>query len=200
MKSPHSAVVIVVCKAPEKGRVKTRLANDIGDDEAYRVYSMMMATLFANLAAGSGYDVCACVDGNIQLVQAGSIDPIAQHGETLGERILNAITDCSCYRTKLVIGSDTPNITSELIQRAIANLDTADIVIGPAQDGGYYLIGMKLVHETLFDDIAWSSEQVLEQTLARATSAGLSVVLLPVLRDIDTIDDLAAVMPELLSQ
>ncbi|MFN4985917.1 MAG: hypothetical protein ACK5GI_07230, partial [Ignavibacteria bacterium] len=70
MSQPHDAVVIVVCKAPEKGRVKTRLAKDIGEERAYHVYSIMMAKLFANLAAGSGYDVCACVDGDITLVQA----------------------------------------------------------------------------------------------------------------------------------
>lgn len=197
MNQPHDAVVIVVCKAPERGRVKTRLAKDIGEERAYHVYSIMMATLFANLSAGSGYDVCACVDGNMSLVQAGTVDPIKQHGATLGERILNAIKDCALYPVKIVIGSDTPNITAHIVQQAIISLDAADVVIGPAHDGGYYLIGMKQLHEGLFEDISWSTEQVLEQTQDRARSAGLSIVLLPIMRDIDTLEDLQVVMPEL---
>ncbi|MEY2719811.1 MAG: hypothetical protein RLZZ273_1177 [Bacteroidota bacterium] len=200
MSPPHDAVVIVVCKAPERGRVKTRLAKDIGEERAYHVYSILMATLFANLSAGAGYDVCACVDGDIALVQAGTVDPIKQHGASLGERIINAIKDCSSYPVQIVIGSDTPNITVQIVQQAVTSLDAADVVIGPAHDGGYYLIGMKQLHEGLFEGISWSTEHVLEQTLERATSAGLSVVQLPVLRDIDTVDDLTAVMPELLSQ
>lgn len=200
MSPPHDAVVIVVCKAPERGRVKTRLAKDIGEERAYHVYSILMATLFANLSAGAGYDVCACVDGDIALVQAGTVDPIKQHGASLGERIINAIKDCSSYPVQIVIGSDTPNITVQIVQQAVTSLDAADIVIGPAHDGGYYLIGMKQLHEGLFEGISWSTEHVLEQTLERATSAGLSVVQLPALRDIDTVDDLTAVMPELLSQ
>ena len=197
MSQPHDAVVIVVCKAPERGRVKTRLAKDIGEERAYHVYSIMMATLFANLSAGSGYDVCACVDGNMSLVQAGTVDPIKQHGATLGERILNAIKDRALYPVRIVIGSDTPNITAQIVQQAITSLDAADVVIGPAHDGGYYLIGMKQLHEGLFEDISWSTEQVLEQTQDRARSAGLSIVLLPIMRDIDTLEDLQVVMPEL---
>lgn len=197
MSQPHDAVVIVVCKAPERGRVKTRLAKDIGEERAYHVYSIMMATLFANLSAGSGYDVCACVDGNMSLVQAGTVDPIKQYGATLGERILNAIKDCALYPVKIVIGSDTPNITAQIVQQAITSLDASDVVIGPAHDGGYYLIGMKQLHEGLFEDISWSTEHVLGQTQDRARSAGLSVALLPIMRDIDTLEDLQVVMPEL---
>lgn len=200
MSLPHDAVVTVICKAPEKGRVKTRLAKDIGEERAYHVYSIMMATLFTNLAYGSGYEVCACVDGDIRRVQAGSIDPIVQHGNGLGERIMNAIKESSSYTKKIVIGSDTPNITGELIEQAITSLDTCDVVIGPAHDGGYYLIGMKQLHRGLFNGITWSSEHVLRQTLECAESTGLSVAMLPIMRDIDTVDDLAAVMPELLSQ
>lgn len=197
MSQPHDAVVVVVCKAPERGRVKTRLAKDIGEERAYHVYSIMMATLFANLSTGCGYDVCACVDGNVNLVQAGTVDPIQQHGDSLGERIVNAIRDCRSYPVTIVIGSDTPNITAQIVQQAITSLDTADVVIGPAHDGGYYLIGMKQLHEGLFEGISWSTEEVLEQTQDRARSAGLSVALLPVMRDIDTLKDLHVVMPEL---
>jgi rSAM/selenodomain-associated transferase 1 len=198
MSNQADAVVIVVCKAPERGRVKTRLAADIGDDNALRVYSLMMATLFANLELSRSYDVCACVHGNIQLVQAGTIDQITQYGETLGDRICNAVRDCDAYKKKIVIGSDTPKITSAMVHDAMHALDTADIVIGPAVDGGYYLIGMKQLHTQLFEGMPWSTDQIFTQTCAKMDAASLRYVVLPKLRDIDTIDDLKAVMPELL--
>lgn len=199
MDSRPDAVVIVVCKAPEKGRVKTRLAADIGEEQALFVYAMMMAAVFDNLAVCNDYDVCACVDGNIALVQAGSIEPVPQRGNDLGERICNAIEDCQDYAKTIVIGSDTPNITGTLINRACEQLDTTDIVIGPTVDGGYYLIGMKRLHTTLFSDIAWSTDQVCSQTLERARAADLTVSMLESMRDIDTLDDLQAVLPEILS-
>ena len=199
MGSQPDAVVIVVCKAPEKGRVKTRLAADIGQEQALFVYAMMTATLFDNLAVCKDYDVCACVDGPLELVQAGSIEPLPQRGNDLGERISNAIEDCRAYAKTIVIGSDTPNITHTLINRACEVLDTTDVVIGPTIDGGYYLIGMKRLHSTLFSEIAWSTDTVCSQTLERARAANLTVSMLEIMRDIDTLDDLQAVMPELLS-
>jgi rSAM/selenodomain-associated transferase 1 len=199
MSKRRNAVVVVVCKAPERGRVKTRLAREIGDDKALRVYALMMAALFANLGTSSSYDVCPCVDGNINLVHAGTIDAIAQHGDSLGERICNAIRDCNAYEKKIVIGSDTPNITSDIIHHAVDALDTSDVVIGPAVDGGYYLIGMNELHESIFDGIPWSTDAVFIETCRRIESAGLTYDVLPEMRDIDTLEDLNAVMPELLS-
>lgn len=200
MSKSRQAVVVVVCKAPERGRVKTRLAREIGDDKALRMYALMMAALFANLGASSSYDVCPCVDGNINLVHAGTIDAIGQHGDSLGERICNAIRDCNAYEKKIVIGSDTPNITSDIVHQAIDALETSDVVIGPAVDGGYYLIGMNKLHESVFHDIPWSTDAVFAETCSRIESAGLTCYTLPAMRDIDTLEDLKAVMPELLSQ
>ena len=197
MSSPHDAVVIVVCKAPEKGRVKTRLAKDIGEERASHVYSVMMATLFANLHAGVDYDVCACVDGDITLVQAGNLEPIPQRGADLGERIINAMEDCSGYPKMIVIGSDTPTVTSSVILRTMNDLDTVDVVIGPAADGGYYLIGMKEIRRELFDNINWSTDAVCAQTVEHARAHNLRISKLETLRDIDTVHDLQAVMPSL---
>jgi rSAM/selenodomain-associated transferase 1 len=199
MSKRQDAVVVVVCKAPEPGRVKTRLAREIGDDKALRVYALMMAALFANLGASSIYDVCPCVDGNINLVHAGTVDAIKQHGLTLGDRLCNAILECGDYGKKIVIGSDTPNITSDIIHQAINALGSSDVVIGPAADGGYYLIGMNKLHESIFHDISWSTDAVFSETCRRIESAGLTYDVLPVMRDIDTLEDLNAVMPELLS-
>lgn len=193
-------VVIVICKAPEYGRVKTRLAREIGDDKALRVYALMTATLFTNLGSSVFYDICPCVDGNIHLIHAGTVEAIAQRGDALGERICNAIRDCSSYKKTIVIGSDTPNITSDIIHQAIHALDAADVVIGPSVDGGYYLIGMKQLDESIFDEIPWSTDAVFTATCSKLQAARCSFKVLPTLRDIDTLEDLQAVMPELLSE
>lgn len=201
MSAPYDAVVILLCKAPEKGRVKTRLALDVGDDRALFVYSMMLAQLIENLNVSernTSYDVLAFVDGNQSLMQVDGLRLQEQRGNDLGERIMHAINECARYTNKIVIGSDTPTVTKELIIRAIAELQLSDVVIGPSEDGGYYLIGIKDICSDLFSEISWSTELVFEQTLQRAQNHDLLVSVLPTLRDIDTIEDLRAVMPDLL--
>ncbi|HMX40916.1 MAG TPA: DUF2064 domain-containing protein, partial [Saprospiraceae bacterium] len=84
---------------------------------------------------------------------------------------------------------DCPQLDGPALQVAFEMLDTADIVLGPASDGGYYLLGMKHLAPALFQGIAWSTGSVLQQTLAASRAAGLSVTLLPMLRDVDTLED-----------
>ena len=91
----------------------------------------------------------------------------------------------------MLIGTDSPTLPSHLLSVAHSALATHDVVLGPADDGGYYLIGMNGLHRSLFEVIDWSTERVLSQTLERARSAGLSVFLLPPWYDIDTGGDLA---------
>jgi hypothetical protein len=94
------------------------------------------------------------------------------------------------YDKVIVIGTDCPDYTCEYIEQAINLLDETDVVIGPAMDGGYVLIGMKKAYEFLFYDIPWSSNAVLETTIEKIKNHSLSYALLPSLRDIDTPDDL----------
>ena len=91
-----------------------------------------------------------------------------------------------------VIGTDAPGVDAALVRSAFAALESADCVIGPAEDGGYYLIGLRQNHPTLFQDIEWSTPRVFEQTLAHASSAGLSIETLETLVDVDVLEDLPA--------
>ena len=94
------------------------------------------------------------------------------------------------YQKVVLIGSDLPDMNEKLIDRAFAELDTNDLVIGPAIDGGYYLIGMKEPNEALFDELPWSTSDVLNATLQIVKEQQLSIAMLPRLNDIDTIEDL----------
>jgi rSAM/selenodomain-associated transferase 1 len=94
----------------------------------------------------------------------------------------------------LVIGTDAPELTRDILDDAFAALDRADVVIGPASDGGYYLIGMRELRRDLFEDIPWSTPETLARTLAAARAGGLRVHVLDILSDVDTGDDWRAWM------
>lgn len=116
-----------------------------------------------------------------------------QHGEDLGTRMHHAFQQMSDmgYEKMLLMGTDCPEITEEILRDALSALSNKDVVFGPAQDGGYYLIGMKTPNPILFQDIPWSRGDTLEQTLRRCKYHNISYALLPTLRDIDTGEDLA---------
>ena len=89
----------------------------------------------------------------------------------------------------LIVGSDCPLLSAEIIDEAFLKLDKSDIVLGPAEDGGYYLLGMKKMNTELFEGVSWSTEKVLNETLDKAAGLGLSVAFTPSLFDIDTEED-----------
>jgi hypothetical protein len=115
-----------------------------------------------------------------------------QEGEDLGSRMSHAFHAAfqMSYQSILLIGTDIPSLQSAIIEQALKSLATYDVVLGPTMDGGYYLIGLKKPMPDLFTDIPWSTDQVLTRTQQHAHHLGLSVELLPQLRDLDTIDDL----------
>ncbi|MHB1125850.1 MAG: TIGR04282 family arsenosugar biosynthesis glycosyltransferase [Bacillota bacterium] len=116
-----------------------------------------------------------------------------QQGSNLGERLDYAVEELlQSHRQVIIIGSDLPYLTAELFLSARHALDTVDLVAGPAEDGGYYLLGLKRSHPGLFRNIDWGTGLVLQQTLAVAHQGNLSVTMLPVQRDIDTWEDLVA--------
>lgn len=187
-----------MCKAPVKGLVKTRLAADVGDDAALAVYSEMLSYVFDQLRAADA-NVAVFVDGgesHPERSEGPSDDDtwhyFPQRGTSLGERIISALYEAPFAERMLVIGTDMPFIDEELIANASRALDHSEIVLGPCTDGGYYLIGMKSIHRPLFEDIPWSTSEVLSSTLDRCTSLGLSIHLLPEQRDVDTLNDLLA--------
>ena len=101
------------------------------------------------------------------------------------------------YKKVIIIGSDCFDLSSAIIEEAYLLLEDSDIVIGPAKDGGYYLLGMKSPHSCLFKNISWSTSQVLKQTLSICESHHLSYSLLPTLTDIDVENDLSFEQKEL---
>ncbi len=119
-----------------------------------------------------------------------------QRGATLGERISSTLDRLlKNYSPVVLIGSDSPDLPAEFIASAFRLLrGTADVVLGPATDGGYYLIGLHAMHPILFERIAWSTGVVARQTRERAAEAGLQMVSLPYWHDLDTVADLSALV------
>ena len=190
--------LLIFIKNPELGKVKTRLAAEIGDEMALRVYHKLTDYTRA---------VCSATSADRLVFYSSHIDPEdawgaglfkkqVQSGNDLGARMSEAfrsVLEEKGYEKAIIIGSDCAEITPELLQEAFDRLDHSDLVIGPALDGGYYLLGMKKHHGYVFSEIDWSTESVAAQTLERAAQLGLSIEKLKVLRDIDQLDDLKAV-------
>ncbi len=189
-----------MCKAPVKGLVKTRLAAEIGHNAALAVYSEMLDYVLNRLHHAyvrvavfvEGGEVDSRNRGNDSVRGNDKWHFFPQRGSDLGERIVLAMHEAPSAEKMLVIGTDMPFVDEALLTSASSALDSADVVIGPCVDGGYYLIGMKRVHEELFEGIPWSSADVLDSTLARCAKHGLTPHLLPLRRDVDTLDDLLA--------
>lgn len=189
--------LILVAKAPLPGFSKTRLAG--GSLDPRSVARLADAFLRDTLRACERVSHARLV---ISYAPPGSEEHfrsraprahlVPQREGDLGARLRAAFE--AAFRLEaapaVMIGSDTPHIGAERIERAFAALERADCALGPAPDGGYYLIGLREPRAALFEGIDWSTERVLAQTLARARSLGLSAELLDELSDIDRLEDL----------
>lgn len=187
---PPSASVAVLAKAPIPGLAKTRLIPAIGAHAA--------AVLQERLIERAVATACAANTGPVTLWCTPSLDQTSfqdlarrfaivlkqQPDGDLGERMLGAIA--ANNGPTLVIGTDCPALTAAHLRAAAAALDDADVVLIPAEDGGYVLIGARGVHIELFSGIAWGTPAVLTQTRARIAKFGLKAVELPTLWDVDT--------------
>lgn len=189
--------VAVFLKYPTPGKVKTRLAKDLGEVRAARIYSAMAKTVIGAVGGGRSvfgfYDPPSMGKETAEWLGAdftGALLP--QRGGSLGERISNAVDDCfSAGSAKVVvIGTDCVDVTGDIIESSFELLDETDIVIGPCEDGGYYLIGMKSSRPEIFDGIEWSTDKVTAQTLEKARELSLKIGMLATLRDIDSADGL----------
>jgi uncharacterized protein len=188
--------LIVFARAPEPGYVKTRLAAELGAAEAFSVYSRLGERVVAAVRAGGSYSVTVAYTppGAEPLMRrwlGASVALRPQSDGDLGERMATAVADAFSADAErvVVIGTDCPDVTADVVEEAFTRLDAADVVLGPASDGGYYLIGMSRPHRALFDGVPWSSADTLHATLERARASGLSVALLDERRDIDTAED-----------
>lgn len=192
--------LIVFTKYPTPGKCKTRLIPALGPDGAAEMHSEMVRHTLAQAAQAHesrGVDVEVSFTGADAKAMAEcfgdqfSYQP--QVSGDLGKRLATALhrsLDEGAGRV-LFIGTDCPGISPSLLTHAFDRLDTHDVVLGPATDGGYYLIGLKQPESHLFEEIAWGTETVLGDTLDRISALGRSVSLLPTLEDVDRPEDLA---------
>jgi rSAM/selenodomain-associated transferase 1 len=186
--------VIIFVKNPVHGKVKTRLAAAIGNDKALDIYLDLTAhtlKVAENAVADKYIYFSDEIDNSIGQKTA-AFKKAVQSGIDLGEKMKNAFSDIlnNSYRKVIIIGTDCPGISPEILEQAFNQLNDADIVIGPAADGGYYLLGMKALHPQLFDNIEWSTSAVLQTTVERCTQNNLRYQLLEELNDIDEEKDL----------
>jgi rSAM/selenodomain-associated transferase 1 len=196
---PDTALV-VMARYPQVGTTKTRLARTIGDEEAVRLYRAFLTDL-AQKFAGQAWDLhWAYTPAGVDYLSfVGTLAPsllehmhaFPQQGIDLGARLHHVFrwTYDREYQRTLVIGSDSPQISLNIAVQARERLDTADVVLGPADDGGYYLIAMRRPYD-VFRDIPMSTSRVTQKTIELAQSQGLKVHTLEKLFDIDELPDL----------
>ncbi len=188
-------LLIVFTKNLLFGKVKTRLAATIGDDNAFKIY----ATLIAYTCSVTKQLSCGKIVYYSDYIEQNDVwngcRKAAQQGNDLGERMMNAFKDAFAAATDraVIIGTDCFEIDRHIIEHAFKQLNEHDIVIGPAMDGGYYLLGIKSLHQPLFENIPWSTETVFEATITVCNHLNLSYFLLPVLNDVDEEKDLKQV-------
>ena len=186
-----------MARHPALGQGKTRLASTIGAEAALAVYRELLARARA-ATAGVPATKTVWLAGTPTPPDAPDHWPgYAQHPQPagdLGQRMHAAFaTAFAAGATKaVIIGTDCPELTTGLLTQAFAQLDAHDVVLGPALDGGYYLLGMKQLIPDFFLEKEWSTASVRPATLADAARLGLRVALLPPLADVDTAEDLAA--------
>lgn len=197
--------IIVFVKAPLPGLVKTRLCPPLSEIEAARLYRAFARDTLG-LARGMSdatVEVAYAPDKGFESIDWTRVQPAIQffyqQGRDLGERLAHAFEKAFSNGTEktVVIGSDIPHIDSETISMAFSRLDLYDAVIGPAQDGGYYLIGLKRARAELFQGISWSTDKVFQETVERARQLDVRLARLSTLADIDTFADLAALAQRL---
>lgn len=188
MKRNNHALCIFV-KAPEVGKVKTRLAASLGNTAAANIYKKLVDITITQTKSDE-YDTVLFVSGGEEYFQPYSLPMQTQNGDDLGDRMYNAIRKTlEDYEKVALIGSDCPQIDTKILLQAFDWLDQNDIVIGPSQDGGYYLIAMKKAQLSLFENMTWSTESVYNDTLDRINKSNLSYQILVTLNDIDDVED-----------
>lgn len=201
------SALVIFAKAPIPGQVKTRLCPPLTADEAATLHgSFVLDTLERTKVAVGKFKLpldryLACAPSSTLaffkiMEERQGVKLIDQKGDDLGARMRNVFETMfeRGYRRVLIIGTDVPSLPLEHYDQAVGLFDHHDLVLGPACDGGYYLIGLKKSAPALFEDIPWSTNRVLALTQEKAAILGLSIGLLPEWPDVDTIDDLRALI------
>jgi uncharacterized protein len=190
--------IAILARAPVPGRAKTRLTPPLTPEGAAQVARACLLETLRRFPSAIELPFTLFIDGDpdaslVEAVRAAAVDLTPQAEGDLGAR-LEAAFDALRARgaeTVLAIGADSPTLDPARIAEAVAALEECDVVLGPADDGGYYLIGMRGERSGVLDGIPWSTGRTLEATLARARSLGCAVRLLPPHYDIDDLATLA---------
>ncbi len=197
---PDKSAILLFIKAPVRGQVKSRLAAVIGDETALELYKNFILDIIDSVKK-TGYPFRACyyppdAGAEVSSWLAGQYHIMPQQGGDLGERMENAFIRCFSegFERAILIGGDLPDLTPAVLQEAMASLAENDVVIGPASDGGYYLIGFHkhTLMPRMFQGIPWSTETVFQETMAILQNSALSVHQAPKWNDVDTLEDLRA--------
>ena len=185
-------LILIFTRNPELGKCKTRLAKTIGDENALTIYKILLQHT-ANVVEQIQCD--KAVYYSVKVRDNDMWDNIIyqkhqQHGNDLGARMQNAFSKSfkAGYDKVLIVGSDLYDLKPKHIQEAFDKLDSHDVTIGPAEDGGYYLLGMKTLYPNIFENKEWGTETVRKDTLNDLKEK--SVFLLEELNDIDLYEDL----------
>lgn len=185
-------LLLIFTRNPELGKAKTRLAKTVGDEKALEIYKFLLEkTQYISCKVTSDKAVYYSVKIRENDIWDDEIyQKNLQNGEDLGIRMLNAFKNSfdAGYKKVLIIGSDLYDLTSENIENAFKQLDNNDVVLGPAEDGGYYLLGMNALQENIFQNKEWGTASVRKDTLADLTDK--KVFLLEELNDVDVFEDI----------
>jgi len=190
--------VAIMAKAPWPGAVKTRLCPPLLAEEAAALYRCFLLDKIATVRTLVGARPVIAYTPDDSQTEFATLAPdftlVPQRGPDLGSRLHATLAGllAAGHPGAIAVDSDTPTLPREFLQQAIDCLTPPgpDVVLGPTEDGGYYLIGVRAAHRTLFDSVPWSTSDVLAVTLRRAAAAGLRAVCMPAWFDVDTPDDL----------
>jgi len=200
-------VVIIMIKAPRAGLVKTRLVPALAADEAAALAACFAQDVVngAKQAAGELIIAYSPADGRaeLEMLLQGDLLWMEQQGAHLGERLEHAAAEAfaSGFGPLIFLGADSPTLPPSFIAVALNGLAAAEyeIALGPTQDGGYYLLGLRRFAEGLFQNVNWSTTRTYAETARNARRLGLRLLELPPFYDVDTYEDLLRLRTELLS-
>jgi rSAM/selenodomain-associated transferase 1 len=208
--SAGAIALAVMTKAPQAGRVKTRLTPPLSPEEAAALNTCflqdtaraILSTTSSGKAQGVGVYTPVGAESAYSEILPAEFILVPQRGDQFGERLLAATDDLLQlgFSAICLIDSDSPTVPPSAFAQAVGYLSHSEdsVVLGPSDDGGYYLIGLKKSHHEVFDQIDWSTERVLEQTIAAARKIDLPVHLLPACYDVDDRVTLSRLCQELL--
>ncbi|MFP6802566.1 MAG: TIGR04282 family arsenosugar biosynthesis glycosyltransferase [Pseudomonadales bacterium] len=185
-------LIQILCKAPVLGKVKTRLIQKLGARGALDLYQQMFERLISELSACRfNTELWISPDKAHVFFDPYTVPRFQQAGTDLGIRMKAALSNgLARHESVILVGADLPLIDRSYIEQAVSALKTHDVVLGPADDGGYGLVGVNAKTPDIFYDIDWGTERVLSQTCARLNRDGLDYGLLPLIWDVDRPEDL----------